>query len=384
MQHDFNCSTPREALMTDAQNQTHENNRQGWDQWFENQRKAVDVRLETLTRMQGEWDHLTKAWQHNMQSPDPLHNPPQLNDLAKMMADQGAQYMALMAQFMPNGQAAPAQTQAPFGNDLLKQWADGLQRFFEDSVRQEAQSHTTWNAQSWNAKTWGARHGFDPAAQFRNFTGGFAQQAQNRFGAAAFPDPLSYFAEMPGVGYSREQQEELGELYQRFTEYQKASQAYNLDIAKTSLVAVARFQEYLRNPPPHAQPLTTLKAVYAKWIDCCEEVFAHYAVTPHYTKIYGESVNALMRFKQAVNKQAEKTAAAFNMPTRSEIDSLHQRMHELRRENASLRAEVRGGGKPAAVKSAPVKAAPAKAAPASPKAAKKPAPKKTAAKGGKK
>jgi hypothetical protein len=75
-------------------------------------------------------------------------------------------------------------------------------------------------------------------------------------------------------------------------------------------------------------------------VDVCEEVYARFAMSEDYTRLYGEVVNALMAFKKQANLIVDDTVEAFNLPTRKEVDSLHKRMHDLRRENNHLRKAV--------------------------------------------
>ena len=44
-----------------------------------------------------------------------------------------------------------------------------------------------------------------------------------------------------------------------------------------------RFAEYLKNPPAGAKPIASMKDIYARWVDACEEVYARYAMTDEYT-----------------------------------------------------------------------------------------------------
>ena len=121
-------------------------------------------------------------------------------------------------------------------------------------------------------------------------------------------------------------------------------------MAQVGIEALHKFQEYVQNPPEGDAPLKSLKEVYARWVDVCEDVYAKYAMSEEYTKLYGEVVNALMSFKAQVNHITDEMVGQFNLPTRKEVDSLHERLHEIRRENLALRKavdELRGVKRPA-------------------------------------
>jgi len=73
-------------------------------------------------------------------------------------------------------------------------------------------------------------------------------------------------------------------------------------------------------------------------VDCCEEVYAEYVMTDKYVKVHGDMVNSLMAVKQQGRKMMDDTMGSLNMPTRREIDTIHQRVQQLRRdENAQNR-----------------------------------------------
>ena len=198
----------------------------------------------------------------------------------------------MMQQFYQGtGQAKPL-------DQMTKEWADNMQKFFSGTMMT----------------------GKDPFAAM---------------------DPLNFFASIPGIGYTREKQEQLNHLYQQWTDYEAKSREYTSSLSKVGLEAVQKFQEYVANPPKDAAPLTSLKEVYAKWVDICEGIYAKYAMTEEYTTLYGEVVNALMTFKKQQNKITDEMMDQMNLPTRAEVDSLHERLHALRREVAALKASLK-------------------------------------------
>lgn len=320
-------------------------NRQQFESWFSGQRKTVDDNLKAYSGMQEKWADMGKAWQ----AFSPLgKDAPPANAFGSFFADAGHNLFNLMQQFQ-GGDAYPRSSE-----DAIRNWTLGMQKFFEGVVHAQSKSD-------------------DPAAQYRAFTENliglgpafwmsfaknpFSQYAASPHTAQMFEaqakihDPLGYFAAMPGIGYTREKQEDMGALYRLWVEYEGTTRKYNAEMAKIGLISLNRFSEYLKKPPGDSKPLSSIKDIFAKWIDVCEEVYGHFAMTDEYTQIYGESINALMRFKQKLNAMVDDTAEQMNLPTRKEIDSLHARMHDLRRENADLRKMVAElMGKPASKK----------------------------------
>ena len=55
---------------------------------------------------------------------------------------------------------------------------------------------------------------------------------------------------------------------------------------------------------------------------------------------YGALVNSQMRVRQMVQGEVERSTAAVGMPGRTELDSVHKRVHDLRRRVASLEEQL--------------------------------------------
>ncbi len=82
------------------------------------------------------------------------------------------------------------------------------------------------------------------------------------------------------------------------------------------------------------------RGLYDLWVGCCEEVYAEQVMTPEYARIHGRLVNALMALKQRLSIMVDETLGALNMPTRSEVRTLQDRLQETRRENKALRRDL--------------------------------------------
>ncbi len=307
--------------------------KQYWDRWFEQQRNFFGATA-PQSGPQAQWAELLKTWQNTLSGQTPgLDGFGDVRQFQQYFTRAGENYLNMMQQFYQGtGQAKPLP-------EMVQEWVESLQKAFAGQANFSAMGQS----------------GKDPFAAI---------------------DPLNFFASMPGIGYTREKQEQFNHLYQMWEDYQAKSRDYTASMSRVGLEAVRKFQDYVTNPPEGAAPLTSLKEVYGKWVDICEDIYARYAMTEEYTRIYGEVVNALMAFKKQQNVITDELLDQFNMPTRAEVDSLHKRLHALRSEVAELRAALSGK-----VKTAPKK----KAAPAAKKAAPaKAAAKKTAKKGKKK
>jgi len=223
----------------------------------------------------------------------------------------------------------------------------------------------------------GSTAGFGAMPNFPSFGG-------TGFGGAGFNgsfDPktlsLENFLNMPAFGSNRESQERKQALIKHIGSYMQAMQGYQALQMKSIQMAIERMQGKLEERNEPGRQLDSLKAVYDLWIDALEESFAEVALSKEYQAAYGQLVDAQMRVRANVQKQIELATGEIGMPTRSELEGVHQKLAETRRtlraELSELKAEIaelKAGRAakpasvvPAAVKVAPVKAEIVKAAP---------------------
>ncbi len=358
---------------------------QYWDKWFEGQRAFFDGQLKGTDGAQGQWGEFFKAWQGNL-SP----TLPGANNYQQYFQQAGQQYLDMLQHFSQS--TGQNKTVADTTNDWLKTMQGNFLNMLQANTQPMDIADSFKNTSEAMMKAGQAWAGaFQPnntggafgnpfggmtqglgSSPFGNFNGGFGHQnfgqgfgqgfGQNfaqGFGnwnpqaqAAPFQnfDIFGFAASIPGIGYTREKQEEYNELYKRFATFQTETRKYNAAMAQVGIEALHKFQEYVQNPPEGDAPLKSLKEVYARWVDVCEEVYAKYAMSEEYTALYGEVVNALMSFKAQVNHMTDEMMGQLNLPTRKEVDSLHERLHDIRRENLSLRKavdELRGVKRPA-------------------------------------
>ncbi len=234
--------------------------------------------------------------------------------------------------------------------DILTGWLESQRGFLELSLQQMTQQP-------------------DPAAFWRQTGLGMAEAAPSfwteaarqsgAFGTANGPgaiyadmlrqgrafDPFDMLASLPGLGYSRERHEDFAKLYKAWHAHEAAQRHYMAEMVKIALVAMVRFEDSLKNPPADKKPLSSLKDVYAHWVDISEDAYAQFALSDDHARIYAAMVDTSSALKKETNHQADQWAAQWNLPTRAEVDSLHKSMHELRRENRDLRRRMQEDGR---------------------------------------
>lgn len=135
---------------------------------------------------------------------------------------------------------------------------------------------------------------------------------------------------MPTLGYTREWQEEWQRWGLLWLEYGQTLQAYLAVLLKVNLRSGELFSEALAHPPGK-EPLDSLRAYYNLWIDCAETAYGEISISPEFTRAQAALTNALFAMKHQEQKMVEEFLSALNMPTRGELDTSHQRVHQLQR-----------------------------------------------------
>jgi Poly(R)-hydroxyalkanoic acid synthase subunit (PHA_synth_III_E) len=210
-------------------------------------------------------------------------------------------------------------------------------RFFADGVGALQQQF----AQLWAAGTLGT-----PAPTGFGWPGAPPFGAGS-FGSGAFPGPggfpgmgglpgMSGFPGMggalgmPALGPAREQQESLQRLAQlsmRCVQAQmQVSAQWNDIIGKALRELGERLTPRLKSGATPA----SMKEVYDLWVDSAESVYAQAARAGAFVQAQAELTNATSLLRTAQRELLEEWARQFDLPTRSELNSIHQQLRDLK------------------------------------------------------
>ncbi|MDZ7751753.1 MAG: class III poly(R)-hydroxyalkanoic acid synthase subunit PhaE [Gammaproteobacteria bacterium] len=193
-------------------------------------------------------------------------------------------------------------------------------------------------------------------------------------GTEMFQEHVERFLSAPGLGYTREHQEQHQTFMRALMAYQAALQEYNEQFTKIAMNSVDRFRETLLAKGGGDDTITTLRGLYDLWVDVCEEVYAEQVFTEEYSAAHGKLVNALMAVKLQGRTMVDEAVGTLGLPTRREVDSIEKRVQQLRREIHARAPAAAPAQAPAASPSPPPRAE------APPAAARATAPKRAAVK----
>jgi len=156
-------------------------------------------------------------------------------------------------------------------------------------------------------------------------------------------DQISRMLSMPGLGFFRELQEKQQAGAKLALDYQQANQKFNNSFLQVSIESLQAFQTKMATlfDSSDNEAPSSLRALYDLWVDISEAHYADYAMSEEYQSLYGDMVNKLMALKQHYSNLADETMESLNLPSRKELDTVHQRLQQTRRENQGLRRELK-------------------------------------------
>lgn len=189
--------------------------------------------------------------------------------------------------------------------------------------------------------------GFSPdAATQAAFTPPFAAIA-DAFGTAMQPGSasaeLKNWLNLPAFGLMREHQEHYRDSALAWIDYQEQQKRYGTLMMKAAKRGFELFEGKLSEREQPGRQIDSLRGLYDLWVDAAEEGYAEIALSTEFREAYGALVNAQMRVRSQLAKEVERVAAELGMPTRSEVDSIGERLQALRREVRAASGRDRTG-----------------------------------------
>ncbi|MGH8501103.1 MAG: class III poly(R)-hydroxyalkanoic acid synthase subunit PhaE [Gammaproteobacteria bacterium] len=282
------------------------------------------------------WVAALEQWWKTVQ---PGTQPP-VNDFYTRLVDQGKVYFQ-MTQSMNNAfqQASAAGESAARWQEAVNKTLGGLKDMF-GGHRPDVQGVARQAIAFWELplNTW------QRAVSSSSILPGDFLQDVSAQGVRQVRDELhdrvDQLLSTPAIGQMREQQEQAQTLAKLTLDYQQALHDYTATYGEIGVKSVEALQRLLEQRQADNEPVASLREMYDLWVDSCEEAYAEYVSTDKYSAVYGHLVNSLMALKRHGTMMVDESLGAMNMPTRSEIDTLQQRLQEVRREGKALRAEI--------------------------------------------
>ncbi|HLN49451.1 MAG TPA: poly(R)-hydroxyalkanoic acid synthase subunit PhaE [Steroidobacteraceae bacterium] len=243
-----------------------------------------------------------------------------------MEPDLWRQWQTFAAQFAPLEQGSAPSAEGPQG----RHGAFGFAPFIDSAERFAAEARA-FIGSSVNAS---ASSLADGARKFSDFLRDQAAAAQPRWGAAfgiGNPNAANASAQwdLPALGATREYQQRaqrMAEAWRRMDDAQRRLQRLWSDALRD---AAATFAAGLGTATPSAPSTEALNKLYDTWIGCAEDAYARTAHSEAFCGALADFANASSQWRGELQTTLEQWAKMLDLPTRSEINALTQRLRSL-------------------------------------------------------
>jgi class III poly(R)-hydroxyalkanoic acid synthase PhaE subunit len=293
-----------------------------WEQWTDLGRKAMGVELPKTAPWEGALDHWWKAMAPAA--------PDASREFMERMMEQGKMFFRMADNF--TRELPKAGDAAEEGWQSVSKVLDDMQKAFTAGLggddRAMNKMMAFWELPYDNWQRMASSLSPMPGDMLRNMPHDPLKESLNRVLSA------------PGLGYTREEQSQYQDLVRRSMDYQKALQHYVSFFSHLGVKSTERMRDTLMDYQKAGKAIDSARGLYDTWVGCCEDVYAEEVQSAEYARLHGELVNAQMAFKQRMSVIVDETLGALNMPTRSELRTLQDRVQETRRENKALRKEL--------------------------------------------
>jgi hypothetical protein len=138
------------------------------------------------------------------------------------------------------------------------------------------------------------------------------------------------WASIPALGPAREQQEAWQKLAQISARVAQAQ--LSLSNQWNEIIALALRELGSKIAPQLSSGATpaSVKEVYDLWVNSAESAYAHVAHGAAFIQAQSELTNALSQLRIAQREVLEDFSRQFDLPTRAELNSIHQQLRELK------------------------------------------------------
>lgn len=290
-----------------------------WEQWTDMGRKAMGADLPKTTPWEGAMDHWWKAMAPAA--------PDMSRDVVERMMDQGKMFFRMADTFTRN-----LSTAGGTGGDGWQSVSHALDEMQKSFTAGFGEGDTAINKMLafWELP-------YDNWQRMASSLSPMPGDLLRNMPHDPLKDSLNRVLSAPGLGYAREEQSQYQDLMRRTLDYQKVLQEYTAFFSHLGVKATERMRDTLVDMQQSDKAIDSARGLYDTWVGCCESVYAEEVQSAEYARIHGELVNAQMAFKQRMSIIVDESLGALNMPTRSELRTLQDRLQETRRENKALR-----------------------------------------------
>ena len=135
----------------------------------------------------------------------------------------------------------------------------------------------------------------------------------------------------PPLGLMREHEQAWRELSEAQARYRQVEIELFAQLNAVQLEALALLEQRVAN-----KAVKEMRELYDLWVECGEEVYARRVRSDVYCKTQAEFANAASELRLRQQVIIERALRMFDLPTRSEINSVHRQLRELKEKMSAL------------------------------------------------
>jgi len=197
-------------------------------------------------------------------------------------------------------------------------------------------------------ETW--RKQFDPAnpspellnvvQSFQSLLQACAAQPTQGQPAGNNPNAFAQMMQAFPLGYGRERQLEWQAYLKALGEYQQCASNLIQHFVNVFTQSLQQIPAEVEQRQLANQPVQSIRELYDLWIECGEKAFAAICGEEKFVTAQAAHTNALSRLRLAERDLLERWLQQYDLPTRSEVNSLHQKMRSMMERIAELEQQL--------------------------------------------
>lgn len=138
------------------------------------------------------------------------------------------------------------------------------------------------------------------------------------------------------LGWGREYEQAWRDLLAAQAEYRKLEAEVLAKMMAVHTDALDRLERLIKTRSQENRPLANMRELYDLWVECGEQAYAGMAHSEGYCRLQAELANAAVRVRAKQQAILEQLLRQFDLPTRSELNSVHRELRALREQLAQL------------------------------------------------
>jgi class III poly(R)-hydroxyalkanoic acid synthase PhaE subunit len=156
----------------------------------------------------------------------------------------------------------------------------------------------------------------------------------------AYQKTFGELVTLPATLWTRELDDGLRLAFAAWIELQQALYDYNAILSETWCAAFEQFMRDLIRLLESGEMLESVRDLLNRWSAVADNSFKLSFVTDGYIRAQARLTQTTAEYRKCQQQVNERVMHMFDLPTRTEIDEAHRRIHELRKEMRALKREV--------------------------------------------